>query len=174
MGNCPESYCQYSGSRIRRKENPGRKPLPPTRVLILPETTVELTPRRSRGRSRACNRQPRHHRRGSRFPCSRFPPCQRHEPGQPDREPEVTADRARRGIDRLGRIGGPTIDDAGYRNRVRTFQHHQHRGAGGDELDKTREKRLAFVLAVVLPGPSHRKSFRGASPRSGALASRTG
>ena len=63
-------------------------------------------------------------------------------------EPEIAADRARRGL--LGIRSAHEL--AAHRDRVGTGEHHLHDRTRGDVLDETLVERLALVLAVVRRG----------------------
>ena len=65
-----------------------------------------------------------------------------------DLERVVATDRARRGLDRVGRPD----QLAGSHDGFAALQHHRHNRPRCDELDQVGVERLAFVLGVVLRG----------------------
>src|ERR1700749_1866991 len=82
-------------------------------------------------------------------------------------EREIAADRAGRGLDRVG--GADHLP--GRFHRFGTLQHHRHQGAAGDEGDELAEEGLVGVLGVVLVGgllaDAHR--LQGGDPQPLAL-----
>ena len=71
-----------------------------------------------------------------------------------DLEREVAADRARRGLERVGRADDLARGDDG----LVALEDHGDQRAGGDELDELAEERLALVLGVVLLGEVARRA----------------
>ena len=74
-------------------------------------------------------------------------------------QPQITADRARRGLDRI-RLAHCR---AGHCHRVWPLEHHKHHWARRDVVDEARVERLALVLGIVTSSVS-RSIVRMSSP----------